>query len=139
MHRIPLTALLIAMVGCQPGPLQPVEIESYDMCTSCRMAISQKQFAAQVFDAAEDVHKFDDIACARRFLGRQSGTPAAVFVADYEKQSWMPAFTAFFVRTDKVDTPMGGGLLAFSERARADRAAQRFGAAVLTAEQIGLR
>jgi copper chaperone NosL len=102
------------------------------------MAISQKQFAAQIFDEHEQVHKFDDIACMLRFLKGRSGKPAALFVADYETRQWMNGSGAFFVRTDKVDTPMQGGLLAFSERARADRAAHNFGSVAVKAADIGL-
>jgi hypothetical protein len=64
--------------------------------------------------------------------------PAAVFFADYETREWMKESSALFVRTDKVDTPMRGGLLAFSDAARADAAARTFGARVLRPGEIGL-
>jgi copper chaperone NosL len=102
------------------------------------MAISQKEFAAQLFDAEENVHKFDDIACLVRFLNQGRVKPAAVFVADYETREWMKGSSALFVRTDKVETPMGGGLLAFSDASRADRAAQKFGGRVLRPGEAGL-
>jgi copper chaperone NosL len=103
------------------------------------MAISQKQFSAQLIDAdADKVYKFDDVACMLRFLKQREMKPAAVFVADYETREWMKWSSALFVRTDKVQTPMGGGLLAFADAARADAAAGAFGAGVLRPGEIGL-
>ena len=109
------------------------------MCASCRMAISQKQFAAQLFDAEENVHKFDDVACMLRFLKQREMTPAAVFVADYDTREWIRGSSALFVRTARVDTPMSGGLLAFSDAARAEAAARKFGSHVLRPAEVGLR
>jgi copper chaperone NosL len=102
------------------------------------MAISQKQFAAEVLDAEENVHKFDDIACMLRFLKQREMKAAAVFVADYQTREWVKANSAFFLRTDQVATPMGGGLLAFSDAARADAAARSFGSRVLRPDEAGL-
>lgn len=109
------------------------------MCSSCRMAISQKQFAAEIFDAEESVYKFDDIACMLRFLNqRQVVKPAAVFVSDYETRKWIKGRSAMFVRTGKIETPMGGGMVAFSDGARADQAARHFESRVLQPDEIGL-
>ena len=102
------------------------------------MAISQKQFAAELFDSERDVHKFDDIACMLRFVKQSGAKPAAIFVADYETRAWMEARSALFVRTKEVDTPMGGGLLAFSDTSRADAAARKLRAQVLRPGEIGL-
>jgi copper chaperone NosL len=102
------------------------------------MAISQKQFAAQLFDGGDNVYKFDDIACMLRFLKQRDIRPAAVFVADFETREWMKGRSALFLHTDKVETPMGGGLLAFSDTGRAGAAGQRFGARVLRPNEIGL-
>ena len=73
-----------------------------------------------------------------RFLKQQEIKPAVVFVADYETREWTKGSSALFVRTEKVDTPMGGGMLAFSDPARAAAAARTFGARVLQAVEIGL-
>src|SRR5262245_58234035 len=98
MGRIRFAALLLMMTCCQSRPPQPVEIEAYDTCASCRMAISQKQFAAQFFDGEGNVHKFDDAACMLRFLKQRAMKPAAVFLADYETRKWINGTLALFVR-----------------------------------------
>jgi copper chaperone NosL len=108
------------------------------MCSSCRMAISQNQFAAQLFDGEENVYKFDDVACMLRFVRQGRVTPVAVFVADYNTRQWIQGNSAMFVKTDQVETPMGGGLLALSDSARAVEAARQFRTRVLRASDIGL-
>jgi copper chaperone NosL len=138
MRRMRLAALFLMMTGCQSRPLRPVEIEPHDMCSSCRMAISQNQFAAQLFDGEENVYKFDDVACMLRFVRQGRVTPVAVFVADYNTRQWIQGNSAMFVKTDQVETPMGGGLLALSDSARAVEAARQFRTRVLRASDIGL-
>ncbi|MCC6391171.1 MAG: nitrous oxide reductase accessory protein NosL [Bryobacterales bacterium] len=100
------------------------------MCGHCRMAISQKQFAAEVFDAGENVVKFDDIGCMLRWLTGEEKQAAAVYVVDYASREWLEARTAMFVRAKKISTPMGGGILAFGGRAEAEAAARKFGGTV---------
>lgn len=129
-------APLILLSACQSRTPQPVPIESSDMCGRCRMAVSQKQFAAQLFDAEENSVKFDDIGCLLRWLDTYGKQPLAIYVADYPTRQWSDAHNALYVRAPKVATPMGGGILAFAERGRAERAAHEFGATVLTFSEI---
>jgi len=95
------------------------------MCAYCRMAISQKQFAAEALDPDREPLKFDDIGCMLQHCARAEHKPAAVFVVDYGTRQWIVADTASFVRGSKIETPMGGGILAFGDRSRAEAAAAR--------------
>ena len=97
------------------------------MCAHCHMAISQPQFAAETLDRDTNVTKFDDIGCMLKSLG--AGKPAAIFVADYNTRQWFDVRDAYFVRTSKMQTPMGGGILAFGDRAAAEKATRDYGQA----------
>ena len=101
------------------------------MCAYCRMAISQKQFAAEALDPDREPLKFDDIGCMLRYRARAEQKPAAVFVVDYETRQWIAADNASFVRGSRIATPMGGGILAFGDRSRAEAAARELGGEVL--------
>jgi copper chaperone NosL len=115
--------ILIAMtVACRPGPPRPVDIDPDDMCAFCRMAISQKQFAAEIIDASGTAQKFDDIGCMLRYRDERKSVPAAVFVVDYRTRQWLESGSAYFVHSDKLQTPMGGGLAAFADAESARRA-----------------
>ena len=119
-----MLALLAA--GCQEKRYAPVDVEASDGCALCRMAISQKQFAAQIVDEDETAHKFDDIGCMIQFLKEKKGSvkPAAQYVVGYDSRQWLPIEKAHLVRSAKITTPMGGGIIAFSDSARAVAAAK---------------
>jgi copper chaperone NosL len=106
------------------------------MCGFCRMAISQKRFAAEVLDADENAVKFDDIGCMLRYLESGRPKPTAVFVMDYATGKWKDANASSFLRGSKVATPMGGGILAFGDKARAESAARDTGGEVLPFERL---
>jgi copper chaperone NosL len=122
--------LLALLTACSHSP-QPVDIDSSDMCGYCRMAISQKQFAAEALDVDGNAIKFDDIGCMRRFLAAAEGKHPVRFVMDYGERRWLDADTAFFVRGSRIPTPMGGGILAFGRRSRAEAEARESGGEVL--------
>jgi copper chaperone NosL len=50
----------------------PVDIDPGDMCQSCKMAISQKKYAAEFVDKDGGVFKFDDIGCMFRFAKQRA-------------------------------------------------------------------
>lgn len=108
------------MAACTDSSLAPAPIEATDNCDFCRMVISDLRYASEVVYAGGNPYKFDDIGCMRRFLAhRQSGEEAIVFVHDFETQAWIPGSEAWFVRSAKLATPMSGGIVAFSNRNRA--------------------
>jgi copper chaperone NosL len=105
----------LAFAACS-SVIAPTDIESGDMCSFCRMAISEKQYAAEIVDTDENVFKFDDIGCMLRYLKARGATPKeeVVFVMDSQSKRWLKAEEAFFVRSKTVKTPMGSGIVAFS-------------------------
>ena len=120
-----LTAL--GLIGCS-SDLRPVDIENGDMCSFCRMAISEKQFAAEMITAEESVLKFDDVGCLLRYLKARADAPnaAAIYVADSDNKKWLKAEDAFFVRSTTVKTPMGSGIIAFASAEKAGTGSVRF-------------
>ena len=98
-----------------------------DMCSFCRMAISEKRFASELLIQDGEVFKFDDIGCMLRFR-KSHGHPESVvatFVLDYETRKWLKAEEAYFVKSKEFKTPMGGNVVAFKAGADAAAAADR--------------
>ena len=126
-----LTTLLAA---CSSGEIAPVPIEAGDMCSNCRMAISERQFASEIIEQSEKVHKFDDIGCLLKFKEKMGDTldPAAIFVTGVSSREWVRAEKAFFVRSANFKTPMGSGIVAYSNASEA-------GAEALNFEQLTVR
>lgn len=114
-------ALVLLLAACSSGEIQPVAIEDSDMCSFCRMAISEKRFAAEIIDIDEKVYKFDDIGCMLRYK-QASGDklkPAAEFVTDYDSRDWIRAEKAFYTRSATIKTPMGSNIVAYSDEQKA--------------------
>ena len=135
--RIIAAVLLLLALACQADQ-RPQAIEAHDTCASCRMAISQPQYAAQVVDREGTAYKFDDIGCMFRYLNNHTFPQRRLYVMDYVNRQWLEAEQAVFVRSEAIRSPMAGGLAAFRDQP----AAQQFlknssGQMISFAELIG--
>lgn len=122
-----ISFLLVFLIACSSTEIKPVPIENGDMCSFCRMAISEKQFASEIITDDERVLKFDDIGCLLRFRQKASDglRPAAIFVSDYDSREWVTAEKAFFVKSKTVKTPMGSGIVAYADQSKAGNDSSR--------------
>jgi copper chaperone NosL len=107
------------IVGCGHSESEPVDIESGDTCSFCRMAITRPVFASEII-AGGKVYKFDDLACLSAFKTKRRDTiRGTTYVTDLGTRQWIRYDAATIVATD-VATPMGSGLVAFADSARAN-------------------
>jgi copper chaperone NosL len=118
LTRLPdFAALLLSMVlvSCAGADIRPVDIYPEDICSSCRMAISDERFAGEIVTVDGDVFKFDDLGCMNTYLARhQEHASSARFYKDYLSKEWLSADKAIVVPTG-LFTPMGSGLAAFKD------------------------
>jgi copper chaperone NosL len=130
---------VIFLAACSQKPVDPVEIDPSDMCSYCKMAISEKRYAAEFIDKQGEAHKFDDLGCMKQFLQTkklgQDG-PKYFFAIDYESKQWLPAQLASFVRSNQFKTPMSGGIVAIREKIRAAQLAQDTQGTVITFAEL---
>jgi copper chaperone NosL len=141
--RLAIATLILTLIagaaGCQKSAVEPVAIAAEDICGYCRMAISEKQYAAEFVDRDGQAFKFDDIGCMIEHLKTRKNRAdiAAYFVADFESRSWLKAEDAALVRSKELKTPMGFGIVAFKDREKADQAAGAYhGTVAMFAELI---
>ena len=114
-HRWLWGSIVTVMVsGCGAGG-KPVDIFPEDACSNCRMAISNHRFAAEIISDAGEVFKFDDIGCMVLFRATHDEVKiAAMYVKDYGTKEWAVCEQAVVLETD-TNTPMGSGMVAFSD------------------------
>ena len=119
---------VLVFADCQPRTIEPVAIAPEDMCSYCKMALSEKQYAAELIDSDGQAFKFDDIGCLLNFIKQRSInlSGASLFVMDFDQRQWIKADTAYYVRSPDVTTPMNGGIIAFKDQARAQEAAGKY-------------
>lgn len=128
MLLLALLGFIFLLAACGQPEIAPVAINPEDMCSMCRMAISEKQFAAELITKDGEALKFDDIGCLRDYLKAKADRSriAAYFVADYETKKWLKAESAHFVKSAELATPMGGNIAAFESHEKAKEAAAKF-------------
>lgn len=126
MHRLRLLLLFLGAAllanGCSSKPApEPIHVGE-DVCANCRMAIIEPQFAAEIILASGEVLKFDDLAClAARVKSTDTPVMQNIFVNDYLTREWINGEKAVIVRSSNVQTPMGSGAVAFTNREQADK------------------
>jgi len=125
---VPLICLLFLIANCQKQSIAPVALAPEDMCSYCRMAISEKQYAAELIDSDGQAFKFDDIGCMANFIKTKKDTAKSVayFVMDFNEHQWLKAEDAYYVRSSELHTPMNGGIIAFKDPSRAKETAEKY-------------
>ncbi len=131
--KIVCCVFLVICSACGSQELKAVAIEPGEMCTFCKMAISQKRFAAEFINKDGEVFKFDEIGCMARYLKQHPQTPAVYFVADSDSGEWLEGNRATYVHSSEFETPMSGGIIAFRDRGSAEKAAVKFNGVVCNA------
>lgn len=140
MIRQVLLGCVILLAACGQVEIAPAAINPEDVCAFCKMAITEKQFAAQFINKDGEAFKFDDIGCMRDYLKAKADRNqiAAYFVADFESKKWLRAESVHFVRSARLATPMGGNIAAFeTENKAADALAKYNGERASFADLIG--
>lgn len=117
---------LIVLANCQEQVAAPVELSPEDMCDYCKMAISEKRYAAELIDTEGQAFKFDDIGCMSNFVNRSNAKAAAYFVMDFDERQWIKAEDAYYMRSPELTTPMKGSIVAFRNQSRAQQAADEY-------------
>jgi len=139
MRALLLAAVLAVAAACAASGPAPLDTRN-DACSSCRMAVSDRRFAAQLLAPGEDPRFFDDVGCLASYLRSKGELPkgARAYVADHRHQVWIDAATAVYARVESLETPMGSHLVAHADAAsRAEDAEARAGKPLGAAEVFG--
>ena len=118
-----LAFFLTIFGGCEKKDWrQPEKVHwDRDMCERCKMAVSERKYAAEVIDPKTHKHyKFDDIGCAILWFKEEKldwFDQAIIWVKDGKSGQWIDARKAYY-STDKI-TPMGYGFTAYANKADA--------------------
>lgn len=124
-----LLALLLAACSAGPGAVH----WGVEECAHCQMMIADERYAAQVVDRRGRTFKFDAIECMTSFLRAGELAQAdvhSVWVAD-GRERWITVEDAHFVHSERIRSPMGGGLAAYADEAAARRVLAETGGALL--------
>lgn len=134
-----LIFLGLFLVSCQTGARreQPPEIRlGTDPCDECHMIINEARYAAAYVTAKGTTRRFDDIGCLLIYHNRQSETVETFWFRDYQNGNWMKTDNAWFVYGEDLATPMGYGIVAASDKQRAEQLAVQNNAQIFTFKKL---
>lgn len=129
-----VSALLIACAGNGPEPV----LLNKDACASCKMSISEGNFAAELITPKGRVYKFDDIQCMRDYVKANAEVGSGKFyVGDYQKENELiDAAAAWYVQSEQIKSPMGGHTAAFAEKEAAEKLAAVYGVSIKSWSEV---
>ncbi|WP_310559804.1 nitrous oxide reductase accessory protein NosL [Flavobacterium sp.] len=129
--------VLFLIIACGSKEAQPIKI-NVDNCDFCGMSIADGKFGAEVITEKGRVFNFDDIGCMLNYCKENSNTKmGAYFVNDFSKDNELiPANTAFFLLGGSIQSPMRGGIIAFSKESEAKEFGVKLDAKPVTWEAI---
>lgn len=120
-------AMMVSACG-NKGP-EPINLNK-DNCDFCQMTIAEEKFSCELITVKGRVYKFDDLSCLLEYkTANPDPAVRSIYVADFlTPGSLLEQEKAFFIRGEEIDSPMGGGIAAFSDKNTAMEYAGKFNA-----------
>lgn len=97
----------------------PGIIIGQDVCDQCGMLIGDDRFAAAYWTAEGEARRFDDIGGMLACYHNHGEDVARFWVHDFDTGEWLPADLATFIIDPEQQTPMGYGIIAFTDAEQA--------------------
>ncbi len=129
-RAVPVALVLIFLgSGCSEGP-RPIRIGE-DTCVYCRMTIADDRYGAELLTRKGRLYTFDSIECLAAFLLHGQVPEQEVrsrWVVDFSRPgALLPVEGAYFLHSERLGSPMGLGISAFSRPEDRDAMLQRYG------------
>lgn len=133
-----LIVAVAVLASCQKQTVEPVALAPNDMCAYCKMAISEKRYAAEFMDSEGQTFKFDEIGCMINFIKEKKNATKVTtyFVMDFDERQWIKADDAHYVSSSELATPMSGGIIAFKNESKAEEAISKYHGKLIRFEDL---
>jgi copper chaperone NosL len=111
----------------------PIKL-NVDNCDFCKMSIADGKYGAEVLTEKGRTYKFDDIMCMMNYCKENSNTKiSAYYVHDFIQDNVLiPVTTAHFISGSTIESPMRGGIVAFSSEKDAKEFGTKLNAELIT-------
>lgn len=128
MKKLLYSIAVLLFVSCEVAP-KKINYGD-DHCYHCDMTVVDKTHAAQYVTKKGRQYAFDAVECLVMKLDKEKNEDAMAFilVADYANPgNLVDAKTAIYLISEKIKSPMGANLSAFSSKEVAQKKQQEFG------------
>ncbi len=122
-----LSLCILFFAGCQRS--KPVDLKPGEhSCGLCQMNIVDLRFKAEILTKKGKVQTFDSIECMIGWWMNHREETATRWVSDfYAPEKWIPLEKAFILKADKLASPMGASLSAYSSEESVQKAQREYG------------
>lgn len=129
--------LSLSFLSCAKTEAVPIKL-NVDNCDFCKMSIADGKYGAEVITQKGRVYKFDDMMCMINYGKENPNTKMATYyVSDYTQDNVLiPAETAFFLFGGAIQSPMRGGIIAFSSEKEAKEFEMKLNAKPITWDAV---
>lgn len=128
--------LFIAFNSCSISPV-PIEY-NVDQCHACKMIIADSRFGAELITLKGKVYKYDAVECLVPEIKKNGEDHYKfVLVTDFDDpKTLIDARISSYLISDKLPSPMGGFLSAYSSKGHAVEALTRNDGKLYTWEEL---
>lgn len=124
-----IAILGLTLVGC--SSLEPVKIQSGDVCFRCARTITDTKLAAEIVTADGNAFKFRTAGCLAKYLHGRTGDVGTVFVTDAQSGEMFQVSNAMFVRVTIDPATRERDYLAFKSATEAAKRASEESSSVV--------
>jgi len=133
-------ALFLSALSCSPEE-QVIRVQYLKTeCGYCKMIFQDRAFGAEMQLDSDSVLVFDAMECLAAYMISNRLRPAVVrkiWSVDYSQPTKLfDAREAFYIRSDKLLSPMGVNIAAFGSKAEADSAYARIGGDRMNLQEV---
>nr|WP_299384007.1 nitrous oxide reductase accessory protein NosL [Allomuricauda sp.] len=101
-------------------------------CTACGMDVNKTQFKARTEKANGKVGHFGSVECMVNFVQNKDAAQfSALFVTDYNTEAEIDAQKAYYLRSEKLPSPMGANLTAYATKKAAQESKKAHGGYIM--------
>lgn len=120
-----LLLLFSTLISCNNSEAQQIKLHK-DRCNNCEMSISDGRFGAEIITQKGRTYKFDDVFCMLNYMKEKKVEFKSYYIHDYSKKNMLiDAKTAFYVKSETLNSPMRGNIAAFKDKNTAQKFADK--------------
>ncbi len=129
-------ALIFLVISCQKQP-EAINYQNED-CANCQMTISDNRFGSELITTKGKIFKFDSIECLVSYMHNiKSNEIHSMWVTDFVNPSNLINIKrAYFLKSDRIQSPMGLNICAFSDTSSLNKIMKESGGNLLIWEEL---
>lgn len=128
--------IILMIIGCSKN-FEPINYQK-DECAHCMMTITDPKFGCELITDKGKVFKFDSIECMVDYiLIDRNFNLHSLWISDYSHpNTFVDAKRAFFILSEKINSPMGMNLAGVKTKEDADKLLNEFGGRKLNWDEV---